>query len=298
MRLADVILIPIIPSVFDEGTTARFLSQLKEIKPVRKGKRPYALVRNRLRSRSRSVARLERFIGSLQCEAVGRIPDRAVLPKLPRRAVASSTFPESGAKPCARTGSTSSILSSSRSDRRRPLRRRFALSTASGGPAAARTRLLVEPAEVAQHLLDNRRRLTERGRLATHHVDFAAALQTEFVHRRDDALIVEIDGNHLSFDAFGSEKGDRPFPVRDVVPGILVEHRHVGRCPEGGDHIGTGADPGLNAGEIYGVDGVAVGTELALAGGQGHGQNQRQPGDGATAAGGDSFALAGCGRLP
>lgn len=78
VRLADVILIPIIPSVFDEGTTARFLSQLKEIKPVRKGKRPYALVRNRLRSRSRSVARLERFIGSLQCEAVGRIPDRAV----------------------------------------------------------------------------------------------------------------------------------------------------------------------------------------------------------------------------
>ncbi len=82
VRLADVVLVPIIPSVFDEGTTARFLSQLTEIKPVRKGKRPYALVRNRLRPRSRATDRLERFIATLECEAVGRIPDRAVFPEV------------------------------------------------------------------------------------------------------------------------------------------------------------------------------------------------------------------------
>lgn len=82
VRLADVVLVPIIPSIFDEETTARFLSQLKQIKPVRKGKRPYALVRNRVRARSRATEHLERFIASLDCEAVGRIPDRAVFPEV------------------------------------------------------------------------------------------------------------------------------------------------------------------------------------------------------------------------
>ena len=82
VRLADVILIPIVPSVFDEGTTARFLRQLKEVKPIRKGKRPYALVRNRVRRRSRATDRLDRFIETLDCDAVGRIPDLAIFPEV------------------------------------------------------------------------------------------------------------------------------------------------------------------------------------------------------------------------
>lgn len=82
VRLADVILIPIIPSVFDEGTTAHFLRQLQEVKPIRKGKRPYALVRNRVRRRSRAADRLDRFIETLDCDAVGRIPDLAIFPEV------------------------------------------------------------------------------------------------------------------------------------------------------------------------------------------------------------------------
>ncbi len=82
VRLADVILVPVVPSVFDEGTTARFLAQLKQVKPVRKGKRPYALVRNRVRVRSRATEHLEGFIATLDCAAVGHIPDRAVFPEV------------------------------------------------------------------------------------------------------------------------------------------------------------------------------------------------------------------------
>jgi len=82
VRLADVILIPIVPSVFDEGTTIRFLRQLKEVKPVRKGKRPYALVRNRVRRRSRATDRLDRFIETLDCDTVGRIPDLSIFPEV------------------------------------------------------------------------------------------------------------------------------------------------------------------------------------------------------------------------
>ncbi len=82
VRIADVILIPIVPSVFDEGTTAQFLRQLTEVKPIRKGKRPYALVRNRVRRRSRAANRLDRFIEAQDCDAVGRIPDLAVFPEV------------------------------------------------------------------------------------------------------------------------------------------------------------------------------------------------------------------------
>lgn len=82
VRLADIILVPIIPSVFDEGTTARFLTKLTAIKPVRKGKRPFALVRNRVRQRSRAAEHLDAFVESLDCQAIGRVPDRAIYPEL------------------------------------------------------------------------------------------------------------------------------------------------------------------------------------------------------------------------
>ena len=85
VRLADIILVPIVPSVFDEGTTKRFLGKLTAIKPVRKGKRPYALVRNRVRYRARASEQLDAFIAGLGCAAVGRVPDRAIYPELAAR---------------------------------------------------------------------------------------------------------------------------------------------------------------------------------------------------------------------
>ena len=82
VRMADVVLIPIVPSVFDEGTTALFLSQLRAVKPVSKGKRPYALVPNRVRRRTRAAERLEAFMAALDCEAVGRLPDLSIFPEV------------------------------------------------------------------------------------------------------------------------------------------------------------------------------------------------------------------------
>ncbi|MBK8908381.1 MAG: ParA family protein [Rhodospirillales bacterium] len=79
---ADVIVVPVVPSVFDQDTTAKFLGKLTAIKPVRKGKRPFALVQNRVRKRSRATEQLEAFISSLECHAVGRVPDRAIYPEL------------------------------------------------------------------------------------------------------------------------------------------------------------------------------------------------------------------------
>lgn len=58
VRMADIVVLPVLPSVFDEMATRRFLSALEKLKPVRKGKRRVAVVGNRVRARTRAAATL------------------------------------------------------------------------------------------------------------------------------------------------------------------------------------------------------------------------------------------------
>ena len=62
---ADLVVVPVLASVFDEGSTERFLAKLEELKPIRKGRKSVALVANRLRSRSKATQRLEAFLAGL-----------------------------------------------------------------------------------------------------------------------------------------------------------------------------------------------------------------------------------------
>ncbi len=77
---ADVVVVPMLPSVFDERSTAKLIAKVEGLKPVRKGKKVLGLVANRLKPRSRAGARLEAFAAGLDQEVVGRIPDRAIYP--------------------------------------------------------------------------------------------------------------------------------------------------------------------------------------------------------------------------
>lgn len=80
LKLADVIVLPVLPSAFDEGATARFLAKLDELKPIRKARKPVAVVGNRLRPRSRAAARLDDFLGGLGHRVVARLRDSALYP--------------------------------------------------------------------------------------------------------------------------------------------------------------------------------------------------------------------------
>lgn len=82
LALADLVVVPVLPSLFDEGSTARFLDRLDELKPVRKGRKPVLVVANRLRPRSRAAARLEAFLDRLGHEPVARLADRALYGEL------------------------------------------------------------------------------------------------------------------------------------------------------------------------------------------------------------------------
>ena len=55
---ADLVVVPVLASVFDEGSTEHFLAKLDELKPIRKGRKTVALVANRLRPRSKAAQRL------------------------------------------------------------------------------------------------------------------------------------------------------------------------------------------------------------------------------------------------
>jgi chromosome partitioning protein len=79
---ADLVIVPVLPSLFDEASSARFLARLDELKPVRRGKKPVLVVANRLRARSRAVQRLETFLTDLGHPPVARLADRALYGEL------------------------------------------------------------------------------------------------------------------------------------------------------------------------------------------------------------------------
>ena len=78
VRQADVIIVPVLPSAFDQSSTAAFLDRLHELKSIRKSKKPIGILRNRVRPRTRAAARLLRFLGRLEHQDLGGLPDRTI----------------------------------------------------------------------------------------------------------------------------------------------------------------------------------------------------------------------------
>jgi chromosome partitioning protein len=77
VKMADVIVLPVLPSAFDEGATRRFLTRLEELKPIRKSRAAVAIVGNRMRARTRAAAQLDAFLGGLGHTVVSRSRDSA-----------------------------------------------------------------------------------------------------------------------------------------------------------------------------------------------------------------------------
>ncbi len=80
IKRADVIVLPVLPSAFDETATARFLARIEELKPIRKDRTRIAVVGNRLRARTRAAAKLDAFLAGLDQTIAARIRDSALYP--------------------------------------------------------------------------------------------------------------------------------------------------------------------------------------------------------------------------
>lgn len=82
IRIADVVVVPVLPGAFDQDATAHFLKKLSEVKAVRKNKRVVAIVGNRLRLGTKASEQLDTFFGSLGFPVVARLRDSQIYPNV------------------------------------------------------------------------------------------------------------------------------------------------------------------------------------------------------------------------
>jgi chromosome partitioning protein len=78
VKMADVVVLPVLPGVFDEQATQRFLGKLDELKSIAKNKKAVAVVGNRLRVRTRATDRLDSFLGGVGHTVVTRLRDSQI----------------------------------------------------------------------------------------------------------------------------------------------------------------------------------------------------------------------------
>ncbi|HEU0222662.1 MAG TPA: ParA family protein [Paracoccaceae bacterium] len=79
---ADAMVTPVLPSIFDEESTRRFLRDVEELKRVRKGKVELDLIANRVRAHARCVAELTAFFERIGQVPVAWIAERTAYPDL------------------------------------------------------------------------------------------------------------------------------------------------------------------------------------------------------------------------
>jgi chromosome partitioning protein len=78
VRRADVLLVPVTPSVFDTSATQRFLEQIAEYKAVKEGGLAVGIVGMRVDARTRSAAELDEFLEGFDFPVVAHLRDTQV----------------------------------------------------------------------------------------------------------------------------------------------------------------------------------------------------------------------------
>ena len=82
---ADIVVVPVLPGVFDQDASAHFLGRLGEIKSVRKNRRQVVIVGNRLRPGTLALRQLEAFFAALGNPVAARIRDGQIYPAMASR---------------------------------------------------------------------------------------------------------------------------------------------------------------------------------------------------------------------
>lgn len=95
LKEADMIVMPVLPSVFDEAATRRFLKRVDELKPVQKGRKPVMVIGNRVRPNTRAAKELDTFLASVGHDVVTRLSDRALYQDVARLGLGIFDLPPS-----------------------------------------------------------------------------------------------------------------------------------------------------------------------------------------------------------
>lgn len=78
VKMADLVVLPVLPGAFDEQATRRFLDKLEELKPIAKNKKQVAVVGNRLRVRTKAAERLDEFLSGVGHSVAARLRDSQI----------------------------------------------------------------------------------------------------------------------------------------------------------------------------------------------------------------------------
>jgi chromosome partitioning protein len=79
---ADLVVVPLAATFFDEHSTLRFLKRIEELKRVRKGRTTVLTVANRVRPGSSAATALEALMLGHGYRLTGTIPDRAIYARI------------------------------------------------------------------------------------------------------------------------------------------------------------------------------------------------------------------------
>lgn len=98
LKLADKVLVPIQPSVFDMAATADFLQTLGEEKSIRKGRAFVGVVGVRVDPRTRAAATLEAFLHQFELPILAFLRDSQVYPNAAFNGLSIFDLPPSAAE--------------------------------------------------------------------------------------------------------------------------------------------------------------------------------------------------------
>lgn len=82
VALADFVLTPVMPSLFDAMAAQRFVLQVENLRRVRAGETEILMIANRLRQRGRATQDLSSFFARIEIEPAAEIEERAVYGQL------------------------------------------------------------------------------------------------------------------------------------------------------------------------------------------------------------------------
>ncbi len=75
LKQADMVIVPILPSAFDQHAAIHFLARIESLKPIRNEKKPVAMVANRTRAHSRASRALAQFLSAIERQPVIDLPE-------------------------------------------------------------------------------------------------------------------------------------------------------------------------------------------------------------------------------
>jgi chromosome partitioning protein len=93
VKLADLVVLPVLPSVYDEAATERFLARLDEVKRVRRSRTAVAVVGNRVRPNTKAARRLDDYLEGVGRRAATQLRDSALYAETAARGLSLFDLP-------------------------------------------------------------------------------------------------------------------------------------------------------------------------------------------------------------